>query len=132
MEHETEWGTQRIKNRFSIVARLKSFNHAWRGLGILFKTSHNLWLGSAFYFFAICLGFVLKISSIEWLFLVFAIGLVLIAEGFNTAIEIDMDLTSPNHHPYAKDTKDVAAGAVLLATILSVIAIGIIFLPKMF
>jgi diacylglycerol kinase (ATP) len=116
--------------RFSIVARIKSSTHAWRGIGILLKTTHNMWAHIFFSLLAVYLGFVLKISNSEWIFIVFAIGFVVVAEAFNTAIEIDMDLTSPNHHPYAKDTKDVAAGAVLLAVIVAGIVGMIVFLPK--
>jgi len=119
------------KKRFSIVARIKSANHAWRGIGILFKTSHNARLGLALSLLVIYLGFEFSISNIEWMLLVFAIGLVFVAEAINSAIEIDMDLTSPEYHPYARDTKDVAAGAVLLAVILAVIIGAIIFLPKL-
>jgi len=118
------------KNRFSILARVKSSNHAWRGLRILIKTSHNMWAGIFTGLLAVYLGFILNISNTEWLFLIFAIFLVFIAEGFNAAIEIDINLTSPEYHPYAKDTKDVAAGAVLLSTILSIIVALFIFLPK--
>ena len=119
------------KKRFSIVARIKSANHAWRGIGILFKTSHNARLGLALSLLVIYLGFQFSISNIEWMLLVFAIGLVFVAEAINSAIEIDMDLTSPEYHPYAKDTKDVAAGAVLLSVIVAVIVGAIIFLPKL-
>jgi diacylglycerol kinase len=59
-----------------------------------------------------------------------AIGFVLVAECFNTAIEFDIDLTSPDYHPYAKYTKDVAAGAVLIASISAAIVGLIIFVPK--
>lgn len=118
------------KNRFSVLARIKSSNHAWRGIGILIKTSHNAWVGIFISLLAVYLGFILNISNTEWLFLLFAIGIVFIAEAFNTAIEIDMNLTSPEYHPYAKDTKDVAAGAVLLSAILSIIVALFIFLPK--
>jgi diacylglycerol kinase len=55
---------------------------------------------------------------------------VLVAESINTAIEIDIDLTSPQYHPYARDTKDVAAGAVLISVIGAVIIGAIIFVPK--
>lgn len=48
---------------------------------------------------------------------VFAIVLVLAAEGFNTALEHLTDLVSPDYHPLAGKAKDVAAGAVLLAAI---------------
>ncbi len=118
------------KKRFSIVARIKSTNHAFRGLGIFIKTTHNVWLQIFFALGAIYLSFALHITSVEWAIIVFAIGLVFLSEAFNTAIEIDIDLTSPNYHPYAKDTKDVAAGAVLLAVAVAGIIGLIIFLPK--
>src|SRR3990167_4559839 len=118
------------KKRFSVVARIKSATHAWRGIGILIKTSHNAWGHIFFGLLAIYLGFILNISNTEWLFLVFTIGVVIIAEAFNTAIEIDINLTSPEYHPYARDTKDVAAGAVLISAILSIVVACFIFLPK--
>ena len=118
------------KRRFSIIARLKSTTHAWRGLGIFFRTTHNSWLHIFFALLAIYLGFTLKISSIEWVMIVFAIGFVIVTEALNTAFEIDIDLTSPVYHPYARDTKDIAAGAVLIAVITSGIIGLIIFLPK--
>lgn len=76
------------------------------------------------------MGFICHLSSIEWAIIIFAVGLVIITEAFNTAIEIDIDLTSPNYHPYAKDTKDVAAGAVSIATIVAGVIGLLIFLPK--
>lgn len=118
------------KKRFSIVGRLKSTNHAFRGLGIFIKTTYNAWLYIFFATLAVYLGFILDISSIEWAILVFAIGLVIVVEIINTAIEIDIDLTSPNYHPYARDTKDVAAGAVSVSVIVAGIIGLIIFLPK--
>jgi len=121
---------QKERNRFSVIARIKSYNHAWRGLSILIKTSHNVWAGIFVGLLAIYLGFILNISNSEWLFLAFSIFLVFITEAFNTAIEIDINLTSPEYHPYARDTKDVAAGAVLLSIILSIIVALFIFLPK--
>jgi diacylglycerol kinase len=118
------------KKKFSLIARIKSANHAWRGLGILFKTTHNFWLQIFFALLAVYLGFTLFISSTEWLFIIFAIGLVFITEAINTAIEIDIDLTSPEYHPYARDTKDVAAGAVLASIFLAIIVGLVVFLPK--
>ncbi len=70
------------------------------------------------------------ISSLEWIALVFAIGGVFVTETLNTAIEIDIDLTSPEYHPFARDTKDVAAAAVLLSVFVAIIVGLIIFLPK--
>lgn len=119
------------KKKFSIVARAKSMTHAFRGLYILFKTQHNFWIHLTATVLVIVLGFVYKLNEAECGILVLAIIGVLVTEAINTSIEIDMDLTSPDYHPYAKDSKDVAAGAVLLATIGAVIIGLIIFLPKM-
>ena len=77
-------------------------------------------------------GFYFKVSSVEWMMLVFAIGFVLVAETFNTAIEIDNDLKSPENQPFARDTKDVAAAAVLLSVFVAVIIGLIVFIPKLF
>lgn len=116
--------------KFSFRNRIKSATHAWRGVGILIKTVHNLWGHLFFGVLAVYLGYILKISSVEWILLVLTIGLVLLAESINTAIEIDIDLTSPEYHPYARDTKDVAAGAVLISVIVALLVGAIIFLPK--
>ena len=118
------------KKRFSIVARAESFTHAFRGIGVLIKSTHNFWVHIFFSIIAIILGYVLKISYIEWILIILSIGFVMVAEAFNTAIEIDIDLTSPNYHPYARDTKDVAAGAVLISATISLIVGILIFLPK--
>lgn len=107
--------------RFSLIKRAKSFTHAGRGLSIFLKTTHNAWLHLAFLAVAVSFGFYFDITHIEWMLLILTGGIVLVAEAFNTAIEIDINLTSPEYHPYAKDTKDVAAGAVLIASIIAVI-----------
>jgi diacylglycerol kinase len=120
------------KKRFSIVARVKSATHAGRGIFIMLKTSHNTWGHIFFIFLVIYLGVLLNVSNIEWILLVLTVSSVVVAEAFNTAIEIDIDLTSPDYHPYARDTKDVAAGAVLLSVIFAIIVGAIIFLPKIF
>lgn len=122
--------SQKEKKRFSILARISSANNAVRGISILWKTVHNLWGHTFFALLAIYLGFILNISRVEWVLIVIVIGFVIVTEAINTAFEIDIDLTSPDYHPYARDTKDVAAGAVLLSIITSVIVGLIIFLPK--
>lgn len=115
---------------FSVVKRAKSFKHAFRGIYVLMRTEHNMWLHVLAAAITIFLGFFFKVSPLEWVGLITAMGIVVVAEAFNTAIEFDMDLTSPEYHPFARDTKDVAAAAVLLAVITSV-AIGlVILLPK--
>ncbi len=116
--------------RFSIVARAKSFTHAVRGVFVFLRSTHNAWIHLFVALVVLFLGIFFEISSTEWIELIFAIGFVFVAEAFNTAIEIDMDLTSPEYHPYARDTKDVAAGAVLIAAKVAILVGLIIFVPK--
>ena len=117
---------------FSLIKRAKSFTHAWRGIGVFIKSTHNAWIHLFILACVIILGLYWNITTTEWIFLIFAGGLVLVTEAINTAIEIDIDLTSPEYHPYAKDTKDVAAGAVLLSAITSAIVGVLVFGPYLF
>lgn len=124
MDTETEkraWQEVKVKNRFS---------HALRGWYVFLKTTRNLKIHLIIAVFVVVFGFYLSVSAYEWIALIFAITLVLVSEAFNSALEIDMDLTSPQYHPFARDTKDVAAGAVLLASVGAVVIGLIIFLPK--
>ncbi len=118
------------KKRFSIIARARSFKHALRGLLIILKTQHNFWIQIVIAIGVVCLGIFFCINPVEWGILVLTMASVLVAEAFNTALEIDIDLTSPTYHPYAKDTKDVAAGAVLIMVIAASIVGCVIFIPK--
>ncbi len=114
---------------FSLVRRAQSFAHAGRGIWVFFKTTPNAWIHVSILLGAVALGVYFSITATEWMFLIFAGGFVLVAEAFNTAIEIDINLTSPEYHPYAKDTKDVSAGAVLLASLTALIIGMLIFVP---
>lgn len=122
--------SNKAKKRFSLVARAKSFTHAGRGIRIFIASTHNAWIHLVISAMVIVLGIVFGVSVTEWALLVLAMGLVLVAEAINTAIEVDIDLTSPDVHPHAKDTKDVAAGAVLLAVLAASSLAAIIFIPK--
>lgn len=115
--------------RFSVVQRAESFTHAGRGVRIFLKSTHNAWVHMTILVVAIGAGLYFNITSVEWMLVVLASGLVLAAEAFNTAIEIDIDLTSPEYHPYARDTKDVAAGAVLIVSVTAAIIGVFIFGP---
>jgi len=114
---------------FSLVKRAKSFVHAGRGIWVFLKTTHNAWLHLAILAAVLFLGLYFDITRTDWLFVIFAAGQVLTAEAFNTAIEIDINLTSPDYHPHARDTKDVAAGAVLISAIMAAMVGLVIFVP---
>jgi len=120
------------KKAWREVKYSQKFLNAFRGIYVFIKTTKNLFIHIPVALVVILLGFYYHVSGLEWIALVFAIGFVFVAETFNTAIEIDIDLTSPQYHPYARDTKDVAAAAVLLASFVAVIIGLIIFWPKIF
>ncbi len=60
---------------------------------------------------------VLRVTEVEFILIVLSISFVLFAELMNTAVEVVVDMVSPDYHPLAKIAKDVAAGAVLMAAI---------------
>jgi diacylglycerol kinase len=75
-------------------------------------------------------GFVFGLSAMEWVIILGCIGLILALEMMNSAIEKLCDLVHPEKHPTIKFVKDVAAGAVLWASVMAVAIGAIIFLPK--
>ena len=70
-------------------------------------------------------GFIFNLSRTDWIIILFCIGLVLAMEIMNTAIENLVDLISPQHNPLAGKIKDLAAGAVLILSLMAAV-IGII------
>lgn len=130
MNENTNGKTPEIKSEeFSIIKRAQSFAHAGRGVCVFLKSTHNAWIHVGVFIAVIVAGVFLGISRFDWIALMLASGLVFVAEAFNTAIEIDIDLTSPTYHPYARDTKDVAAGSVLIACIAATIVGCLVFAP---
>ena len=76
-------------------------------------------------------GFYFSISALEWCAILLALGLVWAAEGRNTALERLTDLVSPGFHPLAGKAKDLAAGAVLLASVAAFLTGLIVFLSHL-
>ena len=109
--------------------RIKSFGYAFKGIASLIKKEHNAWIHCTAIVLVTACGFYFGITPTEWCIVTICFGVVLAAEGFNTAIERLVDLVSPDFHPIAGDVKDVAAGAVLIFAIAAAIVGCIIFLP---
>lgn len=109
---------------------LKSFKFASSGIFYTLFTQRNLKIQIVFAILAIIMGIFLKISIIEWALIIFAIMFVLFAEMINTAIESAVDLCTEEFSEKAKIAKDVAAGAVLIASINSIVIGSLIFLDK--
>ena len=115
---------------FSWRKRARGFVYAWRGIKALVLTEHNARIHCVAALMALVAGWVLRISAGEWVAVVVCIGSVLMAEGFNSAIEAVCDMVSPERHPLIGRAKDIAAGAVLLMAVAAALAGGIIFIPK--
>jgi diacylglycerol kinase (ATP) len=111
-------------------ARIKSFSFAMQGFKTFFQTQHNAWIHILATVIVIIVGNVVGLSTSEWCWISLAISLVFITEMLNTAIEFLTDLVSPEYHPLAKKTKDVAAGAVLVSAIFAILVAGMIFINK--
>lgn len=118
------------KQTFSLRDRIKSFNFSLQGIVTFFKNEHNARIHAVAAFGVIALGLFCKLNRMEWCWITLSIGLVILAEMLNTAIEYLTDLVSPEIHPLAKKTKDVASGAVLIAALIAVVIGLFIFIPK--
>lgn len=109
--------------------RALSFKYAFEGLATALKDQPNLKFQLCVAVIVLALGFYFSITEFEWLVIVLVIGFVITFELTNTAIEEIVDSFTDQVHPAAKKAKDVAAGAVLAAS-LTAVAVGlIIFLP---
>lgn len=110
---------------------IESLGYALEGLNFAFKNERNIRFQMAATFLVGIAGFVLQLNAMEWVVIILACTLVLVTEMTNTIAEWLVDLVTEYHyHPVAKKIKDVAAGAVLLASLFSIIVGIIVFLPK--
>ena len=115
---------------FSISKRVKSFGYAFNGLKILIQEEHN----SRIHILAACIvviaGYFFQLSGLEWIAIVFAIGLVIAFEIFNSAIENIADFISPGQDDSIKKIKDLSAAGVLIVALTAAIIGLIVFIPK--
>ena len=113
-----------------LINRLKSVRYAFNGALYLCKTEASIKIQLLIALAVIVAGFFFKISTTEWLFQVAMIGLVMSLEGVNTAIEYIADFIHPEKHDSIGRIKDIAAGAVFIASMASVVVAIIIYYPK--
>ena len=110
---------------------IAGFKYAFSGLWYALRTQRNMRVHVCIAILAILMGIVLHISTVEFALVFVAITGVFIAEMFNTVFELCIDLASPDYHPLAKIAKDVAAGAVLLSALLSIVIGLFVFVPHL-
>lgn len=110
---------------------IKSLKFSVKGIREIVMHERNLKIQVLAAVGTIGLGFILELNSLEWALISLAIGVVFIAEAFNTAIEKLADALHPEIHPRIALVKDISAGAVLLA-VFTALAIGsLIFFPHL-
>lgn len=109
---------------------INSFKYAIEGLKTGYKEEQNLRVHTIIAILVVIASFILKLSVIEFSICIILIGLVLMAEFFNTAIESMVDMITLEENIHAKKAKDVAAAGVLVFALFSAIIGVTIFLPK--
>ncbi len=112
-----------------IVGRLRGCGYAFKGAVLLIKTEPSIQVQVGIAVLMTSLGFYFKITAIEWILQIFAIGLVMSIEGLNTTIEAIADFIHPDFHNKIGFIKDIAAGAVFIAAFTAVIIGMIIYVP---
>ena len=113
-----------------VKGRVKSLKYALRGMWLLVSTEHSIMVQIAIAIVMTLIGWWLDISATEWILQILAIGLVLVAESLNTAIEKICDFIHPDYDTRIGFIKDISAGASTFAAIAAIIIGLIIYLPK--
>jgi len=109
---------------------IRGFGYAFKGIWYAAKTQLNFRVHLMCAVIAVLLGYALQISTAEWLWISLCIGMVLLTELINTAIELLVDLVSPEYNEKAGRVKDMCAAAVLVTAITALVIGLAIFVPK--
>lgn len=115
------------KAQKELYDRAKSFRYAFEGWWYVLRTQHNAWIHALISIAVFVLGLWLQIPLRDWAIIILAMMAVWMAEFMNTAIEAVVDMVTSDFHPLAKAAKDVAAAAVLVGAIGSVL-VGLLLL----
>jgi diacylglycerol kinase (ATP) len=121
-----ETRTARRVAPFRVLAResgdlVQSFNHAFEGVIAVVRTQRNMRLHFGAALIVLPLGLVLGVTRLEMVALILAVGFVILAEMFNTAVEMALDVATNSFDPRARIAKDVAAGTVLVAAVTAIL-----------
>lgn len=109
----------------------KSFASAYTGMSYCVRTQRNLRIHLSIAVLVLVVSSILRVSLPELALLIFCISMVIVAEILNTALECVVDLVTSDYHPLAKLSKDISAGAVLVASIGAAVVGGLIFIPRL-
>ena len=120
-----------MKNSF-LGKRIRGGGYAIKGAWLLLKHEPSIQVQFVIAIMVCIAGWIFDISRTDWMLQFFAIGLVMTAEGLNTAVEAMADFVHPDFHSKIGHIKDVAAGAVFIAAFIAVIIAGFIYYPYIF
>lgn len=123
--------TMRDKGRSELYSRAKSFQYAFEGWWYVIRTQHNAWIHAIISLAVLLLALWLRLPARDWAILILAMLAVWMAEFMNTALEALVDIAAPEFHPLAKAAKDVAAAAVLVGAVGSVLVGFLIMGPPL-
>ncbi len=116
--------------RSMLRKKIDNIRYALRGIQIAWQEELSFKIQVAAMVLAIVLASLLRVSQVEWLMTILAIGFVLSAEAFNTALEELCDKFKTDPDPHIGKIKDLAAAAVLIASLSALVVGAIIFVPK--
>ena len=120
----------RRKKQFGFKRILSSIKNSWNGLKEVYKNEQSVYIHLVCTIILLVLSFLLEISLTQWLIIIAIIGLTLVVELLNTAIESTVDLVTEEFHPLAKVAKDTASAAEFVLTLTSALIALMIFIPK--
>ncbi|MEK7655767.1 MAG: diacylglycerol kinase family protein [Patescibacteria group bacterium] len=106
---------------------VKSFSNASKGIFLAFRTERSFRVQLFVGLVVVAVSFIFPVTRVEQFLLFLCVGGVLVLELLNSSVERLVDLFKPRLHEYARDVKDLMAGAVLLASICSAL-IGVAIL----
>jgi diacylglycerol kinase len=112
------------------ASMVQAFSCAINGFYLALRSEPHMRFHVIAAILAVSLGLYFSVSLQEWGMLFIIIGIVLMAELFNTAIETTLDLVMPTPHPTVKAAKDIAAAAVWISAVMSSLIGSLIFIPK--
>ncbi len=118
----------RISSAQQAKSLSSSFRFAWQGLLFVLGTQRHMRVHFTIIGLVLVAAWGLSVSTGELLHLLLAMALVVITEVLNTSVEVMVDLLVDTYHSQAKGAKDVAAGAVLIASLYAVAVAAVVFL----
>jgi diacylglycerol kinase (ATP) len=110
---------------------MESINYALRGIVQALQSQRNMKIHFLTSVLVLILATVLNVSRIELIALFLVVAMVITAELFNTSIEAVVNLVTEDYHPLAAVAKNVAAGAVLVAAVISVFVGYLVFIDEL-